>query len=425
MDVKGGLQRAGWVIAAGICAALHVAKLPPAIPALQAALGVSLVQAGFLLSAVQLCGMAAGVAFGAAVDGLGHRRGLLGGLLLLALASALGGLAGGAAPLLALRAVEGCGFLLVVLSAPALLRQVVPPDRLPGVLGVWGAYVPLATAGAFFLGPLVVGAMGWRSWWWGVAVLTLAVAWRVATVLPKPAAAQAPASPAPPRPEPDAEISGSACGNWRRRLAATLASPGPWMVALAFGCYSSQWLAVVGFLPTIYAANGWSAGAVAAASGCVAGANALGNIAAGRWLARGVAPFTLLALGFGAMGTMALLSFAEVLPPAARLGAALLFSLFGGLVPATLFNAAVRVAPSPQAVGTTLGWVQQLSATGQFAGPPLVAWVATAAGGWHRTGWVTATLALLGLVLAARLALRLGAGPAGARGAVSPSPPPR
>ena len=48
---------AAWIVlAAGVSAALHVGKLPPAIGALQASLGITLVQAGFLLSLVQLAG---------------------------------------------------------------------------------------------------------------------------------------------------------------------------------------------------------------------------------------------------------------------------------------------------------------------------------------------------------------------------------
>ncbi len=47
------------------CARLHVGKLPPAIPVLRDALGVTLLQAGFLLSLVQLAGMTLGLAVGA------------------------------------------------------------------------------------------------------------------------------------------------------------------------------------------------------------------------------------------------------------------------------------------------------------------------------------------------------------------------
>src|SRR5829696_7546952 len=80
------------VILAGVVAALHVGKLPPAIPVLRDALGLTLVQPGFLLSLVQLAGMTLGVVFGVVADKLGSRRSMSLGLVLLAIVSALGGL---------------------------------------------------------------------------------------------------------------------------------------------------------------------------------------------------------------------------------------------------------------------------------------------------------------------------------------------
>lgn len=47
-----GVHPAYVVIAAGVAAALHVGKLSPALPVLGQALGVTLLQAGFLLSLV-------------------------------------------------------------------------------------------------------------------------------------------------------------------------------------------------------------------------------------------------------------------------------------------------------------------------------------------------------------------------------------
>mgnify|MGYP006908064501 FL=1 len=44
-----------WIICAGFVAAMHVGKLPPAVPVLQQELGAGLVQAGLLLSLVQRC----------------------------------------------------------------------------------------------------------------------------------------------------------------------------------------------------------------------------------------------------------------------------------------------------------------------------------------------------------------------------------
>ena len=92
------------------------------------------------------------------------------------------------------------------------------------------------------------------------------------------------------------------------------------------------------------------------------------------------------------------------LPPALRYLAVGLFSLAGGVIPATLFSLAVRLAPGPSTVSTTVGLVQQASALGQFVAPPAVAWLAHRVGGWHWTWGVTVGCSLIGVVLAAGLA---------------------
>jgi hypothetical protein len=116
-----------------------------------------------------------------------------------------------------------------------------------------------------------------------------------------------------------------------------------------------------------------------------------------------VRPGVLLAWGFFAMGTGSVITFAASGHPVAQYLAVLLFSGVGGLIPGTLFGLAVVLAPSEDTVSTTVGWMQQFSALGQFIGPPLVAWVATQVGGWQSTWWVTVASSVLGLMLAGRL----------------------
>ena len=70
----------------------------------------------------------------------------------------------------------------------------------------------------------------------------------------------------------------------------------------------------------------------------------------------------------------------------------------------TLFPLAVRLAPNTRTVSTTVGWLQQFSAFGQFAGPPIVAYVASAAGGWQWTWVVTGGASVIGLVFTGLLA---------------------
>ena len=376
---------------AGVAAALHVGKLPPAVLALQQALGLTLVEAGFLLSLVQLAGMSAGLAFGLLADRLGGRRSMLFGLGLLAVASTLGGTGHSAAWLMGWRAVEGCGFLLVVLPAPGLLRRLVAPDQVSATMGLWGAYMPLATALALLFGPLAIAAIGWRGWWWVLATLSVAMALWVRHAVPADAG---PSPAAPPSP-------------WLGRLRQTLAAPGPWLVALSFAVYSGQWLAVIGFLPAIYVQNGIAGATAGVLTAAVAALNMAGNIGSGRLLQRGVPPSRLLTIGFATMALAATATFAGSgeagLTPALRYVAVLLFSGVGGLIPATLFGLAVRMAPSEGTLSTTVGWVQQWSALGQFAGPPLVAAVASLTGGWQWTWVATGACSLAGLLLSAGL----------------------
>jgi len=197
---------------------------------------------------------------------------------------------------------------------------------------------------------------------------------------------------------------GGASQKWPQRLVLTLKSPGPWLVALTFAVYSSQWLAVVGFLPTVYAELGLAAGTAGVLSACVALANVSGNILSGRLLQRGWPAQRLLSIGFACMTLGAVGAYAvwhgEGLPTSLRFACVVMFSAVGGLIPGTLFSCALRLAPSEGTVSTTVGYMQQLSALGQFAGPPLVAWVAASAGGWQWTWTVTATLSLAGAVLA-------------------------
>ena len=383
-----------WVIVfAGVCAALHVGKLPPALPVLQVVLGISLVQAGFLLSAVQMASMTLGLAVGLSADSLGLRRSMLMGLGLLSCVSIGGGFVHDAQSLLALRALEGLGFLLVVMPAPALIRSTVDASQLSGRMGWWGTYMPTGSALALLLGPWVIAGLDWSAWWWILGSVS-ALAF-VAVCLCVPQVQVQSSAPVPAHVANDA---------WPKRLALTLRSPGPWLVALTFAVYSSQWLAVVGFLPTVYAELGLSAGLAGVLSACVALANVSGNVMSGRLLQRGWPAQRLLWIGFACMTLGAVGAYAtwqgSGLPTALRFVCVVMFSAVGGLIPGTLFASAMRLAPSEGTLSTTVGYMQQWSAFGQFAGPPLVAWVAASAGGWQWTWVVTASLSLTGAVLA-------------------------
>ncbi|MDE1949225.1 MAG: MFS transporter, partial [Burkholderiales bacterium] len=177
------------------------------------------------------------------------------------------------------------------------------------------------------------------------------------------------------------------------------------LVALCFAVYAGQWLAVIGFLPSIYQRAGVPAALSGPLTALAAAANIVGNVGAGRLLHRGHRPQRLLTIGFVAMALASAAAFAgdPGLPAWARYVAVLGFSAIGGLIPTTLFSLAVRAAPGEETLSTTIGWVQQCSACGQFGGPPLVAWVASASGSWQWTWVATGACSLAGLGLVAAI----------------------
>ncbi len=370
------------LLLAGIVAALNIGKLPPALPALQQSFGMTLVQASFLVSVFQAAGMSVGLFGGVLADRYGARTVMGSGLALLGIASAAGALSPDAGTLLAMRAVESAGFILTVLPGPALIRRVVPISKLGVALGYWGSYMPTGMSLALVATPWLMAARGWQLAWWcsaGAALATLVLLRRAL-------------APDPPHGEQPVRVLALARD--------TLRVPGPWLLALCFGLYAGQFIAVFSFLPTVYQSAGIAATTAGLLTALGVAVNMTGNIVSGILLHRGATRTSVIAGASAVMGISTVIAFDVEFAFALRYAAVLLFSAMGGLIPGTLFTTAPRFAPYAGAVSTTTGLMQQGSAIGQFIAPPLVAAVASSAGGWHHTWWVTSAFALGNLVVA-------------------------
>ena len=144
------------VYVAGLAAGAYMTKVPPALPALRAELGLTLVESSFIATTFNVLGMLAGILLGVVCDRFGHRRMALGGLAVFSAAGALGALTSGFGALLASRFLEGVGFLLFVISAPAILAAATanPRDRVRA-LGLWSSYMPTGGSIALLAAPPV------------------------------------------------------------------------------------------------------------------------------------------------------------------------------------------------------------------------------------------------------------------------------
>jgi MFS transporter, CP family, cyanate transporter len=350
-------------------------------------------QTGWLLAVFQVAGMLLGIAAGLMADRVGRKRMMIFGLVVSAFASILTpffvqpGQSDALTLLLVFRAIESIGFLATVLPAPGLLQRSVGASSLKAYMGWWAAYMPIGMGLGLMFAPALSESFGWRNVWIMIGVLSLLLGLALAYALPADSAAQ------------DSQPS----VGMRIVLGATFGSPGPWLLALLFFFYASQWMTLFGFLPSIYKDQGVSGTVAGWLTGFAVIANAVGNVLTGSELNR-FKPWWVIWLASAAMlvcSAIALGAAEQIFQIQIgfnlRYTAVLLFSGFAGFIPGTIFGLIARCAPvlpnGEKAIGTTMGMVQQGSASGQVLLPICAAWLVGQTGLWASTAWLMLAMA--------------------------------
>ena len=376
------------LVAAGVVAAFHVGKMPPSIPSIRAELDASLRQAGWLLSTINLVTALGGMAIALTADRFGHRRLVLLGTGLCAVASLFGAFAVDVELLLVTRVVEGLGFIAVTVAAPTLLLRICTPASQRIAMAIWTTYMPAGAGTMMLISAVILPLSSWRIVWLvastaSIFMLTalLVVGLRRRELDPVPVGHR------------------SVLGEMKE----VASSGGPLAIALCFGAYSCCWFAVVGFLPTLQIDRlGFSTSTAAIVTALVAMVNVTGNLSAGWLLHHGVPRVVVIV---GAAVTMSLCAagvFVDGVPDILRLVLAGIYSAVIGVIPGSLFTAIPVHAPRPQLAGAATGLLMQGSNIGSLMGPPITgALVATA--GWPSAAWLTSIA--LGVAAAAGLFL--------------------
>ena len=371
-------------ILAGVIGAMQVGKAPPAIPIIQADLGIGRITAGWVMSIFLAASAVLGPFAGVVGDRIGHRRFMLAGLLLTLVGGVIGGLAPDGPALLIARLIEGFGFLAIVIAAPSLIVEVTAERDLRMAIGAWGAYMPAGIALMLLLAPLLLASVGWRGMWYanaaalGVFLLVFAAATRGVGA-------------------------SAAAGTSLADIRIALSRLGPWLLAGCFAAFSLQYLGVVSWLPTFFMEEMGRSGTVAAVIvAIIVIFNALGNVIAG-WLLQWIRRSTLIAATSAAMGILSLVIFANGVPEWIVIVLAAGYSLIGGFIPAAALTAVPVYAPSAAQIGATNGIVVQGANLGSLIGPPAVAAVVAAVGGWETSAWFLVVMAAVCLALALML----------------------
>jgi predicted MFS family arabinose efflux permease len=369
--------RAVWALyVGGLVTGAYMTKVPPALPQMRAELGLSLVEAGLIVTTFNVLGMLVGVLAGMLCDRFGRKRLAIAGLALMAVGGVLGAAVTSFMPLLASRFVEGVGFILFAVPAPALMSGLAAtPSERAKALGLWSSYMPTGGTIALLAAPLLIGIWDWRALWLAIAAAAVVAGVLFARIVPD---------------SPPASV-GSA-----RLIAETLAQRGNLVMAMLFTCYVAQWTTIMVWLPTFLSEHGASTTAAAMATALMVLANIPGNLAGGWLLSHGFARnrLVLTACAIAAVCEMGMLS--TVLPGAVRFALVLVFSLCAGLIPASVFAGLPVHARTPQHIATGNGLVLQFSNLGQFFGPLAIAWIASQFGRWEATLWALLAFAALG-----------------------------
>jgi len=367
---------------AGCIGAFQIGKTFAALALIINELGLSLVQAGLVLSLFSLIAAFAGAGFGLLSDRVGHLHMALTGLLISAGGAFLGATASGIEVLLLSRLIEGLGFILAIVALPSLISRSTTDHSRPLAMGLWGAFMPAGIGISMLITPPLLELHGWRGLWNDVGIIILL--WCVVLFIAFRGAAR----------KPSAHISNS-------DFIANVLRLAPLLVVAGFVCYSSLYQSLTAFLPTILVTDYSVPLAQAARFGAlVVVGNVIGNVSAGWLIGRSVAPWKLLTTSFIVMGLCASLVFATASDPIAKTIAGFLFSAFGGLFPGTAFALAARYSISPSHMALMAGLMLQGAGIGQTIGPMLVSSMVEFSGSWNSANLLVVSFAAIGLVSA-------------------------
>lgn len=377
---------------AGILAACQVGKVPPLLPDIRMDLNISLFYAGWILSIFNFTGLLLGTFTGIIADTIGHRKLMIAGFFLLASGSAAGSFAQSLGILLCARFLEGAGFLSVIISTPALIFRIVQSRDLKVALSVWSCYLPAGVALMMLAIPAVLTVTDWQGLWRLSAVI-LAL---YALILARATAGLKDSKKTKIKIAPVKMV---------KDIIRTTTHPGSFLLAAIFVAYSLQWLAVMGFLPTLMVEKfGFSKSAAALLTAGMVGINIFGNLAGGRLLKYGIRRWKLIAFASLIQGCCAFAIYSNSPIFVVNYAGCLIFSLVGGLIPASVLGGVPLYAPSKQLIGTANGLAIQGGQSGQVIGPPILALLVSHFGSWAVGSWFLSGVALCAIIFSLFLA---------------------
>jgi predicted MFS family arabinose efflux permease len=228
-----------WVILvvvylASVVAPFNQYKVPPLIPLLMDTFQINLPQSGLLMSSFAMVGLVLALPTGLILQRFGVKVTVLAAMGSLAVGSSLGAFSTSFSLLLSSRVLEGIGYGLIGVAAPATIALWYPPSKQGTPMGIWATWVPLGSIFMYNLAPLMADKFGWQSVWWAGLIFALVMVVLSALLLRRP-----PTEAADPLPNTSHQIS------WK-----ALANRDIWLLAGSFACFNLALSNIATYYPT-------------------------------------------------------------------------------------------------------------------------------------------------------------------------------
>lgn len=367
------------LFACGVVAAMQMGRTVAIPTLLIESLGLSLAALGWAFSMITAVAAAGGLLAGGALQRLGIQRAMPFGLIWLSGSIALGSFATTGGWMLAGRALEGVGYLAIVVAAPTLMSVLAAPKHRPVVLAIWATFVPAGIFLGSLLGGWVASELGWRGWFRFNAGITLGLAilvamWRFPLV-------------------DEASPDGPSAA--RSRLAAIKPALAPRPVALTLGFMAAVvvGLSANAMLPAYLVERfGFGDDRVGALIALLPIGSMIGSVLLGAWVAAARSLWPVISLAIvTAIACVAL--FVVGAGAALVVGAGVVLMAGHGALIAVGFALVPQVARSRTELAAVNGLIVQLGSLGNFLGPPAAGAVGDVAG-WPAVGIGLAATAL-------------------------------
>ncbi|HWQ76258.1 MAG TPA: MFS transporter [Syntrophomonas sp.] len=366
------------VFLAGVTFSAGNFKVPPTMVVLLKEMNTGVAMGGWLMSMGMLAGIILALPAGGIMMKTGPKK-----LGLFSLACAvLGNLIGAVAPsflvLMLGRLIEGIGFGLIGVVAPAIIAVWFPPEKRGFPMALWSIWIAVGMLFVFNATNIILPAFGWRGNWWLVTVLAAVIlalfAWLVKVPEPENKSSRQEASSA----GPVSTLEG-------------FKSPASWLLALVFAVFAFAVGVYTSFLPTfLIETTGMDVATANATSSIATIGMIVGGFIMGFLLNTIKNRSMLLVVSMVITAIFMYFSF-KVTSPGMIIPFIFIIGIVYQLIPPIVFTVAPDTAISPATIGISMGIVILGQNLAGFIAPALIGSVVESSGG----NWDAATLPLV------------------------------